>query len=234
MDIRYSRGMKDMPMAERPTERLYALGPGALTNAELIAVVIRCGTRSESALEAGMRVLSENGGPGCLAAMSAEELAKSGKFGRARAAQLKAAVELGMRLASRDLAERPLIANANDAAEILRPAMRHLQCEEFRAILLDSKHRALDVATISTGTLTSSLVHPREVFREAMFRNSAALIVAHNHPSGDPAPSKEDISITQRLVEAGKLLGIEVIDHIIIGGNAFVSLMETGILGSTG
>jgi DNA repair protein RadC len=230
MKEKVSRGIKNMPMTERPTERLFALGPEALNYAELIAVVIR----GESSLEAGMRILAENGGPGCMAAMSADELAKTGKLGRVRAAQLKAAVELGMRLTSKDLAERPLIKDANDAAEILQPAMRHLQCEEFRVILLDSKHRALSIATISTGILTSSLVHPREVFREAMFKNSAALIVAHNHPSGDPTPSKEDIAITDRLAETGRLVGIELLDHIIIGSNGFVSLRENGILGRTG
>lgn len=234
MELAAGRGIKDIPEAERPTERLYALGPGALAFAELIAVVIRCGRRGESALEAGMRILSENGGPGCLAAMSAHELSKSGRLGRVRAAQLKAAVELGLRLSSRDLDKRPQIANAKDAAEILKPTMRHLQCEEFRAILLDSRQGVLHVATISTGTLTSSLVHPREVFREAMLKNSAALIMAHNHPSGDPTPSSEDIAITERLMDSGRLLGIEVLDHIIIGSNTFVSLREAGILGSPG
>jgi DNA repair protein RadC len=234
MDSITNRGMRSMPQAERPTERLLEIGPQSLTIAELIAVIIRCGNRRESALEAGMRIISENGGPSCLARMSAAELSLSGKIGITRAAQLKAAVELGVRLMGGEVRERPCIEVPKDAANLLMLEMRYLPCEEFRSIMLDSKRRVIDISTISTGTLTSSLVHPRELFREAIIRNSAALIVAHNHPSGDPTPSKEDMAVTERLVKAGKLMGIEVLDHIIIGDNVFTSMVTGGILGNSG
>lgn len=234
MEIDRIRGIKAMPEAERPTERLYSQGPGALNAAELMAVIIRCGTKGESALEAGMRILSENGGLFCLASMSARELSRAAKLGRTRAAQLKAAVELGMRVAGDGVRERTGIITAKDAGAILMPAMRHLKCEEFWALLLDTRHRVIDTVPVSRGTLNSSLVHPRELFREAMLRNSAAVIAAHNHPSGDPAASDEDLAITRRLAEAGRIIGIELLDHLIIGANSYTSLRDSCILGSVG
>ncbi len=228
------KGMKAMPIAERPTERLFSLGPAALSTAELIAVVIRCGNRRESALEAAIRIISGCGGQERLASLDVDELSKTAGLGKVRAAQIKAAVELGSRIASGNLGERPRISVAVDAAAMLRPGMRHLRHEEFRVMMLDSKNRMLDIETVSMGTLTASLVHPREVFRAAIARNSASLIVAHNHPSGDPTPSREDMAVTARLLEAGRLIGIEVIDHIVIGADSYVSFKETGILGSAG
>ena len=229
-----TKGMKAMPIRERPTERLFSLGPAALSTAELIAVIIRCGNRHESALEAAMRIISGCGGQERLASLDAKELSRAARLGKVRTAQIKAAVELGSRIASGTIGERPRISVAVDAAAMLKPGMRHLRCEEFRVMTLDSKNRMLDIETVSVGTLTASLVHPREVFRAAIVRNSAALIVTHNHPSGDPTPSREDMAVTARLLEAGKLIGIEVLDHIVIGGDSYVSFKETGILGKTG
>lgn len=228
------KGMKAMPEGERPTERLIRLGAQSLSAAELMAVVIRCGSRKESALEAATRMLSECGGPKGMAIMEATELARSGKIGRVRAAQLKAAMELGVRIASGDMGPRRMINNANDAAKLLSPAMRHLAAEQFWALMLDSRNGMLGMSRVSAGTVNSSPVHPREVFREAIARSSSGLIVAHNHPSGDPAPSPEDLAVTERLVEAGRLIGIEMIDHIIIGTDSFVSLKQMGILGERG
>lgn len=234
METERIRGIKAMPEDERPTERLYSQGPGALNAAELMAVIIRCGTKGESALEAGMRIISDNGGLFCLASMSVRELARAARLGRTRAAQLKAAVELGMRVAGEGVRERAGIITAKDAGAILMPAMRHLKCEEFWALLLDTRHRVIDTVTVSRGTLNSSLVHPRELFREAMLRNSAAVIVAHNHPSGDPEASDEDLAITGRLAEAGRIVGIELLDHLVIGANSYSSLRDRCILGSVG
>ncbi|HOA15188.1 MAG TPA: DNA repair protein RadC [Bacillota bacterium] len=229
-----SRGMKAMPSSERPTERLFARGAEALSAAELIAVIIRCGNRRESALEAAMRILRDCGGQARLAGMGAAEISKACKLGKVRSAQLKAALELGKRIAQGDMGERLQITDASAAARLLFPAMRSLKSEEFRELMLDTKNRMIGMVTVSTGTLNSSLVHPREVFREAISMNSAAVIIAHNHPSGDPTPSEEDITVTARLNEAGKLIGIELLDHLVIGGDSYVSFRETGILGRTG
>ena len=224
------KGMKAMPIAERPTERLFSLGPAALSTAELIAVVIRCGNRRESALEAAIRIISGCGGQERLASLDVDELSKTAGLGKVRAAQIKAAVELGSRIASGNLGERPRISVAVDAAAMLRPGMRHLRHEEFRVMMLDSKNRMLDIETVSMGTLTASLVHPREVFRAAIARNSASLIVAHNHPSGDPEPSREDVRITERLRDAAEIIGLRFLDHIIFGDNRWVSFQERGLL----
>ncbi|MCR4426571.1 MAG: DNA repair protein RadC [Firmicutes bacterium] len=226
------RGIKDMPMGERPMERLVEFGPEAVSTAELIAVIIRCGMRGESAVDVGNRVIGTVGSPRRLATAGLLELAAIPGIGPVRAAQIKASIELGRRLLAGDGETRVGVGSPGEAASLLMPAMRYLDREEFRAIFLDTRNRVIDTATISIGSLNSSIVHPREVFREAIRAASAGIILAHNHPSGDPSPSPDDIAITQRLARAGSLLGIEVLDHIIIGDNAFVSFKDKGLLGS--
>lgn len=224
------RGIRNMPAAERPMERLFELGVEALSAAELIAVVIRCGRRGQSAVDVGAALLAEFESPRKLATATTIELAGMPGIGRVKAAQIQAAIELGRRVLLSYGESRPGIAKPCDAAQLLMPAMRYLEREEFRALFLDSRNRVIDAFTVSVGTLNSSIVHPREVFRAAIRAGSAAMIVAHNHPSGDPAPSPEDLAITKRLAKVGSLIGIELLDHIIIGDNVYVSLKEKGLL----
>ncbi len=224
------RGIREMPPSERPMERLLEFGPEAVSTAELIAVIIRCGRRGESAVDVAVRVLSKFGTARKLATAGVHELLSIPGIGPVRAAQIVAAIELGRRVVVSEGEPRLAISSAKDVADLLMPAMRYLEKEEFRTIFLDTRNRVIDNATISVGTLNSSIVHPREVFRAAIRVGSAGVILAHNHPSGDPAPSPEDIAITKRLVRAGALIGIEVLDHIIIGDNLYVSFKEKGFM----
>jgi len=227
------RGIRQMPPEERPTERFLELGPEAISTAELLAIIIRCGRRGESAVDVASRVLSYFGSARRLATASVAELSDIPGIGSVRSVQIQAAIELGRRVLLSEGELRPAAANPHDVADLLMPGMRYLEKEEFRAVFLDTRNRVIDTATISVGTLNSSIVHPREVFRAAIKAGSAALILVHNHPSGDPSPSPEDLAITKRLVRAGSMLGIEVLDHIIIGDNVYVSLREKGLLGSS-
>jgi DNA repair protein RadC len=151
-------------------------------------------------------------------------------MGNCKAAEVKAAIELGKRIGSLDREERAVIRMPKDAAELIMQDMRYLDREHFRAILLNVKNQILDVVTISIGTVNSSLVHPRELFKDAIRTSSSGVILVHNHPSGDPSPSRQDKDLTTRLIEAGKVLGIEILDHIIIGDNRYVSFKETGLM----
>ncbi|MEA4883095.1 MAG: DNA repair protein RadC [Clostridia bacterium] len=226
------RAIREMPVGERPMERLLEYGLGAVSTGELIAIIIRCGRPGESAVDVASRLLAERGGTRGLATASMLELLSVPGIGVVRAGQIQAAIELGRRVLLCEGESRPEIGGPGDAAGILMPAMRYLEKEEFRAIFLDTRNRIVDTAVISVGTLNSSIVHPREVFRAAIRAASAGVIVAHNHPSGDPSPSPEDIAITKRLVRAGSLIGIEVIDHLIIGDNIYFSFKEKGLLSS--
>ncbi|HAN86178.1 MAG: DNA repair protein RadC [Bacillota bacterium] len=224
------RGIREMPPSERPMERLLEFGPEAVSTAELIAVIIRCGRPGESAVDVAVRVLSKCGTARKLATAGVHELLSIPGIGPVRAAQIVAAIELGRRVVVSEGEPKLAISSAKDVADLLMPAMRYLEKEEFRTIFLDTRNRVIDNATISVGTLNSSIVHPREVFRAAIRAGSAGVILAHNHPSGDPGPSPEDIAITKRLVRAGALIGIEVLDHIIIGDNLYVSFKEKGFM----
>ncbi|MGB4337747.1 MAG: DNA repair protein RadC [Bacillota bacterium] len=225
-----SGAIRELPASERPMERLLQFGPEALSAAELVAVIIRCGMQGQNAVQVGAGLMARFGSPRKLATATPMELAALPGIGLVRAAQIQAAIELGRRVLSGQGEQRGSISGPRDAAQALMPTMRYLEREEFRALFLDSRNRLLDVVTISVGTLDSSIVHPREVFRAAIRAGSASLIVAHNHPSGDPTPSPEDLAITRRLCTAGALIGIDVVDHIIIGDNVYVSLKEKGLL----
>ncbi|MCG0278157.1 MAG: DNA repair protein RadC [Thermanaeromonas sp.] len=223
------RTIKDLPEDLRPRERMLAFGAQALSNAELLAILLRTGNPQETALEVAQRLLSQPGGLRYLAEVSLEELKAQKGIGLAKAAQIKAAIELGRRLAA-FRPERPLIKRPADAACLLMDEMRYLDREHFRTISLNTKNRVLAIDNVAVGSLNSSYVHPREVFKGPVRRSAAAVILVHNHPSGDPAPSLEDIQVTRRLVEAGKVLGIEVLDHLILGDGSFVSMKEKGLL----
>lgn len=225
--------IKDLPKEERPRERMERYGAQVLSDAELLAVLIRTGTPSESALVLAQRILKGNGaksGLAFVAESSIEELSEIRGIGLAKSVQIKAAVELGRRISSYAGHNPTIINTPVDVKNLLMEEMRFLEKEHFKVILLNIKNHVISVEDISIGSLNSSIVHPREVFKPAIRRSSAAIILVHNHPSGDPTPSREDVDITRRLVEAGKILGIEVVDHIIIGNGIYISLREKGII----
>ena len=227
---RYSPTIKDMPADERPRERLYAYGPQALTTAELIGILIRVGTHERSAVSLGEHLLAYFGNIKGLACASAEQLSKVKGIGHAKAAEIKAAIEFGNRLALFSEDARPAIGSPRDIANLLMPELRYLKKETLKSVLLDTKNRVQAIKSVSVGDLSSSIVHPREVFKDAIIASAASMIVAHNHPSGDPTPSKEDVTVTRRLMEAGEIIGIDVLDHVVIGDGQFVSLKERGLI----
>lgn len=222
--------IKDIPVEDRPRERLVKYGPEALSNAELVALIIRTGTKDENALMISNRILSQEQGLEFLSDSTIQDLSKIYGIGYAKASQIKAAVELGKRLKNYKRNNITKINCPLDAAELVMEEMRHLRKEHLRVIFLNTKNIVLEIKDISMGSLNSSVVHPREIFSEAIRKSSASIIVCHNHPSGDPTQSQEDINITKRLYEVGKIIGIELLDHIIIGDNCYVSLKEKGIL----
>lgn len=226
----YRLTIKNMPADLRPRERLREVGPGALSAAELLAIILRTGTRNESVLELAHRILLDPRGLRFLAEAGLDELCQIKGVGLAKAAQVKAALELGRRLACLEPELKPVIHSPEEASFLVMEDMCYLDREHFRVILLNTKNRVLDVDTVSIGSLNASLVHPREVFKRAVQRSAAAIILVHNHPSGDPSPSQEDLQISQRLCEAGRIIGIEVLDHIIIGDHVFTSFKEKGLI----
>jgi len=228
--VQYRLTMKDMPSELRPRERLLKEGARSLTDAELLAILLRTGTSRNTALDLAAVILANFNGLRGLVQASVEELSAVKGVGPAKAAQIKAALELGKRLAADSGEERAVIKTPADAAGLVMEEMRHLDREHFRALLLNAKNQVIGQEVISIGTLNSSAVHPRELFKSAIKRSAAALILVHNHPSGDPSPSREDVEVTRRLVEVGRLIGIEVLDHLVIGDNKFSSLKAKGLL----
>ena len=227
--VEYHPTIKELPLSERPRERLKKYGAGSLSTAELLAIILRTGVGGESAIDVAMRLLAKFGGLLGLAKASFAELEKEHGLGLAKAAQLKAAFELGRRMVVASPRERPQIKSPAEAANLLMLEMGMLQQEHMRTILLDSKNRVLAIPTIYIGSLNASMIRIGELFREAIKQNAAAIIVVHNHPSGDPTPSLEDVKITKLLTRAGELLDIEVLDHLIIGRQRYVSLKERGL-----
>ncbi|WP_283246416.1 DNA repair protein RadC [Paenibacillus sp. Marseille-Q4541] len=222
--------LRDIPQEQRPRERMLHHGAGALSHAELLAILLRTGTRQESAIHVAQRILTEAGSLRSLVDLSIDELIQIKGIGPAKAIQLKAGIELGQRLAQARLPVKPTIRNPRDAAELLMEQLRYLQKEHFVCLFLNTKNHVIAQETLSMGSLNASIVHPREVFRAAIKCSSASIVCAHNHPSGDPTPSPEDIQLTRRLLEAGEIVGIEVLDHVIIGDGKFVSLKEQGFI----
>ncbi len=227
---RYSPTIKELPAEERPRERLHAYGAQALTTAELIAILIRVGNGERSAVSLGEFLLAEFGSIKGVANASLEQLAKVKGLGEAKAAQIKAAIEFGNRLSLFSEEGRPSIGGPRDVANLLMPDLRYQKKEHLKSLLLDTKNRVLAIKTVSIGDLSSSIVHPREVYKDAVIASAASIIVAHNHPSGDPTPSSEDVSVTKRLIQAGEIMGIDLLDHIVIGDGVFVSLKERGLI----
>ncbi|WP_184403499.1 RadC family protein [Geomicrobium halophilum] len=219
-----------LPASEMPRERLVKEGAERLSNQELIAIILRTGTRSETVLQLANRVLREFDGIMMLKDASLEELQAMKGIGQVKAVGLRAALELGKRIHTAREGERYVIRTPEDVSDYVMEEMRFLSQEHFVAIYLNTKNQVLHKKTIFIGSLNASIVHPREVFKEALRRSAASIVCLHNHPSGDPAPSKEDSEVTKRLVECGKILGIDVLDHIIIGDLQYASLRELGII----
>lgn len=222
--------VRELPETERPRERLLAHGPGALSEAQLVALILAEGTRGETAIDCAQRLLCEAGSLHRLAARSPSELQQVRGVGPAKAARLTAALELARRLAPRDRAIAPGLAGAADVFARLAPRLARRTQESFLILCCDVKNRVVAEREITRGTLDASLVHPRDVFGTAVKEAAAAIILVHNHPSGDPEPSAEDIALTRRLADAGDLMGIPVLDHVVIGAGRYVSLAERGVL----
>jgi len=220
--------IRDLPAGERPRERMAQYGPEAMSTVELLAILLRVGSRGESAIRLAERLLAEFGGLVGMAKARIPQLSAPPGMGLAKAAQIKAAFELGKRLATSVEGPRPVIRNASDAAALMMEELRYREQECLAAILLDARNQVIRTLVLMIGTLTGSPAHPREVFKEALAHGCASLIVCHNHPSGDPTPSRDDIALTTRLAQAGEIMGIPLLDHLIIGDGRFVSLKEAG------
>jgi len=218
--------ISDLDTFERPRERLAQLGASALTSAELLAILLRVGVRGENAVDVGQRLLQTFGGIGGLHQAAYAELIAQHGIGSAKAAQLKAAIELGRRLVQQSPDEKPAIHSPADAAALVQYDMSAFEQEHLRVIYLNTRNCVLAWEDVYKGSLNQSQVRIGELFKGAIRRNAASIILAHNHPSGDPTPSPDDVAITRAVIEAGKLLDVEVLDHLIIGRGRFCSLKE--------
>jgi len=218
--------MKSIEPHDRPREKLERLGAGSLGDNELLALVLGHGAAKNGALDLANDVLTAAGGLHGLARASVDELRRIPGIGAARASQLLAAVEAGRRTLVRSRRERPQIMEPRNAAELLIPQFGSKRVEHFGVLLLDTKHRVIRTSVVSVGSLDASVVHPREVFREATMVGAAAMVLFHNHPSGDPTPSHDDVALTERLMRAGELMGIYVIDHVIVAESRYHSMRE--------
>jgi len=225
----YQPTIRELPSGERPRERLARLGASALSDSELLAIILRVGVGGENVVRVAERLLARFGGLSGLARATIAEIEREHGIGQAKAVQMKAAFELGRRLLVEAPDERPQVTSPAEAAALVTADMAHLQREELRVILLDTRHRVVHLQTVYVGSINASLIRVSELFQEAITRNCPALVVAHNHPSGDPTPSPEDVQVTRQLVEAGRLLDIDVLDHLIIGQGSYVSLRERGL-----
>lgn len=227
--VKYVPMIRDMAEQDRPRERLMKVGAGAVSTAELLAIVLRVGLPGENVLRLAERLLVEFKGLPGLSRAAVAELMRVKGIGEAKAIEIKAALEIGRRLMASAPEERPKVSSPADAANLLMSEMMFLEQEHLRLVLVDTRNRVLATPTVYVGNLNTSIVRVGELFRVAIKENAAAFIVAHNHPSGDPAPSPEDVNVTRQLVQASKLLDIEVLDHIIIGRQRYVSLKERGL-----
>jgi DNA repair protein RadC len=224
--------VKDVAPHDRPREKLERLGASALGDNELLALVIGSGARGRNALELANRLLQRADGLHGLARTGLGGLRDIAGIGRARAAQVLAAVELGRRTLLREQAARPRLSTPRQLAALLLPQFGSAAVEQFGIVMLDTKHRLIRIKIVSIGSLDFTVVHPREVFREAASASAAAIVLFHNHPSGDPTPSRDDLALTTRMVNAGDVMGIDVLDHLILAEQRYYSLVESGTLQS--
>lgn len=221
----------DIPEEERPIEKLLMNGPETLSNPELLAIILRSGTRGENIISLSTRILSEFNGLDGLLEAGLDEITSIKGIKNIKASQIMALGELVRRINRLDLIkERNCIVSPRDIAEVIMKDMVFLKQEVLKLIMLDTKNNIIGIKDVFKGSLNTSIVHPREIFKEALKKSSSSIIICHNHPSGDPTPSKEDINITIRLKECGKIMGIDLLDHLIIGNNKYISLKEKGII----
>jgi len=220
----------DLPRQERPRERLQKFGAEALSAQELLALVIGRGIPKKSVMNIAQELLARFGNVKAIGQATIEELSQIKGIGLAKAAQIKASFELGRREELEPELKNFDIKDPESVVKAIRASIKDKAKEHFKLILLNPRNKIIGISTISIGTLNASLVHPREVFKDAIMHTAASVVLAHNHPSGDPEPSEDDITITKRLIEAGKILGIEVMDHIIIAKNGFFSFKEKGLI----
>lgn len=223
--------IREWPVRERPRERLRAVGAGALSVRELVAILVGSGVGGRTAVDvAGELVAAADGSLRRLASLAPARLEAVPGVGEAVTARVCAALELGRRMAREGPLERNRIGGPRDVHDRCAPTMRDLEWEEFRVLLLNTQHAVIRERTVTKGVLDGALIHPREVFREAIAESAAAIVLVHNHPSGDPTPSAEDRAVTRQLAEAGRVVGIPVLDHVVIGDGRYISLAEAGIL----
>ncbi len=226
--VEYTLRIRDMPQEERPRERLRHYGASSLSSAELVAILLRTGVPGENALSLAERLLAQLGGLWGLGRLSYTDLCAQRGISDAKACQILAAVEIARRFASLQPEERAIVRSPQDVANLLMVEMSLLQQEHLRVVLLDTKNHVLGISEVYRGNVNSAVVRAAEVFRDAVKQTCPAIIVVHNHPSGDPTPSAEDINVTRQLTEAGKILDVEILDHIIIGAGRFVSMKNQG------
>ena len=219
----------DLNMDDRPRERLAEHGASSLSNAELIAILLRVGVQGENAVQLGQRLLTEFGGLKGLQQAPLQDVQKIHGIGFAKATQIKAAIELGQRLSKATPQEKPPISSPEDAASLVMYEMSALVQEELWVLLLDTRNRVISIEKIYKGSLNSSMVRVGELFKPAISRNAASIIIVHNHPSGDPSPSPEDVALTRNIIQSGKILDVEVLDHLVIGHGKYVSLKDKGL-----
>ena len=228
-DVGYRPMLRDLPSGERPRERLQDYGAGSLSNAELLAILLRTGSAAENVLDLAARLLAEFQGLDGLARAGYLELSAFHGVGAAKASQLQAAIELAKRLLATQGPERAIVRSPQDVAHLLASEMALLEQEHFRVVVLNTRNQVLAAPEVYKGSVNATAIRSAEVFREAVRQNASSIILVHNHPSGDPTPSTEDAAVTRELVSAGRLLDIEVLDHIVIGRHTIASLKEQGL-----
>lgn len=230
MERNKSFTLHDLPRQERPRERLKKFGPEALSAQELLALIIGRGIPKKSVMNIAQELLSKFGSINAISKATIEELTEIKGIGFAKAVQIKACFELGLRKDLEPEIKDIEVKNPNDIVNVIQSSLKDKAKEHFKLVMLNTRNKIIGISTISVGTLNANLVHPREVFKEAISHNSASVILIHNHPSGNPEPSEDDLEITRRLVESGKILGIEVIDHMIVAKTGFISFKEKNLL----
>ncbi|SRR6266700_4539238 len=226
VEIEYHATVHDIPSDDRPRERLQRHGAASLSTADLLAIILRTGTTHDNVMELSNKLLIKYGGLGGLMSAGFHELCNEYGLGMAKTAQLKAALEIGKRLSSLQQDRKYQIKSADDAANLVRMELMYLDHEEMHILLLDTKNQVIENVKRYKGTVNSSVLRSSEIFRPAVVRNCPHVIVCHNHPSGDPTPSPEDIDVTKQLVEAAHILDIELLDHLVIGNPRYISLKE--------